>query len=48
VPQIDAFGCGSHTLTLVPDLANNRAIVYNQTSDAKVFDIGANERPGAA
>jgi hypothetical protein len=31
-PEIDAFGCGSHTLTLVPDPANNRAIVYNQTS----------------
>jgi hypothetical protein len=31
-PGIDAFGCGSHTLTAVPDLANNRLIIYNQTS----------------
>ena len=28
----DTFGCGSHTLTLAPDLANDRVIVYNQTS----------------
>jgi hypothetical protein len=31
-PEADTFGCGSHTLTAVPDLENNRLIVYNQTS----------------
>ena len=31
-PQADAPGCGSHTTTLVPDLADNRVLVYNQTS----------------
>jgi len=31
-PQADMPGCGSHTLTLVPDLADNRVLVYNQTS----------------
>jgi len=31
-PEADAFGCGSHTATLVPDLEDNRVIVYNQTS----------------
>jgi hypothetical protein len=31
-PQADQPGCGSHTATLVPDLANNRVLVYNATS----------------
>ena len=31
-PQADSPGCGTHTLTLVPDLANNRAVIYNATS----------------
>jgi hypothetical protein len=31
-PQADAPGCGSHTATLVPDLADNRVLIYNQTS----------------
>jgi hypothetical protein len=31
-PQADSFGCGSHTLTLVPDRRNDRVIIYNQTS----------------
>jgi hypothetical protein len=31
-PEADTFGCGSHTLTAVPDLGNNRLILYNQTS----------------
>jgi hypothetical protein len=31
-PQADSPGCGTHTLTLVPDEANNRAIIYNATS----------------
>jgi hypothetical protein len=44
-PEIDAFGCGSHTLTLVPDLANNRAIVYNQTSGGPCPFVGILEVP---
>jgi hypothetical protein len=31
-PGADAPGCGSHTATLVPDLADNRVLVYNATS----------------
>ena len=31
-PQADSPGCGTHTLTLVPDQTNNRAIIYNATS----------------
>ena len=31
-PEADMPGCGSHTLTLVPDLANDRVLVYNATS----------------
>ena len=31
-PQADAPGCGTHTLTLVPDLADGRVLIYNQTS----------------
>lgn len=31
-PGADAPGCGSHTATGVPDPANDRLIVYNQTS----------------
>jgi hypothetical protein len=31
-PQADSPGCGTHTLTPVPDLANNRLIIYNATS----------------
>jgi hypothetical protein len=33
--------CGSHTVTMVPDLANNRLILYNQTSGGPCyfFDI---------
>jgi LVIVD repeat len=31
-PEADAAGCGSHTATLVPDLANDRVLIYNQTS----------------
>jgi hypothetical protein len=31
-PQADAPGCGTHTLTLVPDLADARVLIYNQTS----------------
>jgi hypothetical protein len=31
-PQADLPGCGSHTLTLVPDPADNRVLIYNATS----------------
>jgi hypothetical protein len=31
-PGADAPGCGSHTATLVPDLADSRVLVYNATS----------------
>jgi hypothetical protein len=47
-PQADAFGCGSHTLTLVPDLANDRAIVYNQTSGGPCPFVGILEVPLAS
>lgn len=30
--EADMPGCGTHTLTLVPDLDNNRVLVYNATS----------------
>jgi LVIVD repeat len=44
-PAADAFGCGSHTLTLAPDLANNRVIVYNQTSGGPCPFVGILEVP---
>ena len=44
-PAIDAVGCGSHTATLVPDLANDRAIVYNQTSGGPCPCVGILEVP---
>jgi hypothetical protein len=31
-PQADSPGCGTHTMTLVADPANNRAVIYNATS----------------
>jgi hypothetical protein len=31
-PQADSPGCGTHTLTAVPDLANGRLVIYNATS----------------
>jgi hypothetical protein len=31
-PEADMPGCGTHTLTLVPDLADNRVLIYNATS----------------
>jgi hypothetical protein len=31
-PEADQPGCGSHTATLVPDLADNRVLIYNATS----------------
>jgi hypothetical protein len=44
-PGADAFGCGSHTATLVPDLENNRLIVYNQTSGGPCPFVGILEVP---
>jgi hypothetical protein len=44
-PAIDAFGCGSHTVTLVPDLTNDRVIIYNQTSGGSCPFIGMVEVP---
>ena len=31
-PQADMPGCGTHTLTLVPDLRDDRVLIYNATS----------------
>jgi hypothetical protein len=31
-PGADSPGCGTHTLTLVPDLADGRLLIYNATS----------------
>ena len=31
-PQADAPGCGTHTLTLVPEVEDGRVLIYNQTS----------------
>jgi hypothetical protein len=31
-PGADSPGCGTHTLTAVPDLANGRLVIYNATS----------------
>ena len=44
-PQADAFGCGSHTLTLAPDLRNDRVIIYNQTSGGPCPFVGILEVP---
>jgi LVIVD repeat len=44
-PEADAFGCGSHTITLVPDRRNDRVIVYNQTSSGPCPFVGILEVP---
>ena len=44
-PEADAFGCGSHTATGVPDLANNRLLIYNQTSGGPCPFVGVVEVP---
>jgi hypothetical protein len=31
-PEADSPGCGTHTLTLVPDTENDRVVIYNATS----------------
>jgi hypothetical protein len=42
-PTADAFGCGSHTATAVPDLDNNRVIIYNSTSGGPCPFVGVTE-----
>ena len=42
-PEADAFGCGSHTATAVPDLANDRVIIYNSTSGGPCPFVGVIE-----
>jgi hypothetical protein len=44
-PGIDAVGCGSHTLTAVPDFANDRLLIYNQTSGGPCPFVGILEVP---
>ncbi|HEX2417738.1 MAG TPA: hypothetical protein VHJ83_06395, partial [Micromonosporaceae bacterium] len=44
-PQADTFGCGSHTLTLVPDRRNDRVLIYNQTSGGPCPFVGILEVP---
>ena len=44
-PEADAFGCGSHTQTAVPDLENNRLLIYNQTSGGPCPFVGIIEVP---
>jgi hypothetical protein len=43
--QADAFGCGSHTATLAPDLENDRLLIYNLTSGGACPFIGIIEVP---
>ena len=45
-PDVIAFvdtPCGSHTETLVPDLANNRLLVYSNSSAGTVFGGDPND-----
>ena len=42
-PEADAFGCGSHTATAVPDLDNDRLIIYNSTSGGPCPFVGVVE-----
>jgi LVIVD repeat len=44
-PEADTFGCGSHTLTLVPDRRNDRVVIYNQTSGGPCPFVGILEVP---
>ena len=39
VSRNPAFGCGSHTATLVPDVQNGRVLVYNSSSAGGVCDF---------
>lgn len=43
-PGADQPGCGSHTATLVPDLADNRVLIYNATSGGNaLLPVGLQE-----
>jgi hypothetical protein len=43
-PEADMPGCGSHTLTAVPDVANGRLLVYNATSGGNLaLPVGLQE-----
>jgi len=44
-PEADAFGCGSHTATAVPDRENNRLLIYNQTSGGPCPFVGIIQVP---
>jgi len=44
-PEADATGCGSHTATGVPDLANDRLLIYNSTSGGPFPFVGIVEVP---
>jgi hypothetical protein len=43
--EADSFGCGSHTATGVPDLANNRLLIYNATNAGPCPFVGIAEVP---
>jgi len=45
VARSTTFGCGSHTATLVPDLANDRLLVYNSASSGDCPGIDIVEVP---
>jgi hypothetical protein len=36
-PQADMPGCGTHTLTAIPDLEDGRLLIYNQTSGGNLL-----------
>lgn len=50
----DAVGCGSHTVTAVPDLSNDRLVIYNQsggsclsgTASLHVFEVPLDDPSG--
>jgi hypothetical protein len=43
-PEADMPGCGTHTLTAVPDTDNGRLLVYNQTSGGnELLPVGMQE-----
>jgi hypothetical protein len=44
-PEADAFGCGSHTATAVPDPDNDRLLIYNATSGGPCPFVGLVEVP---
>ena len=40
--EADAVGCGSHTVTVAPDPANDRLVVFNQSGGTCVPGTGSN------